>query len=71
MSIFMSAHSDKFICDKRDAPLVFTMDNRIQQNVMWVVLRYMYIGESYEIEIENMDSYILLAYFVSIYTLFF
>ena len=67
---YHAAHSNKFNCDNSDSPLVFNMDPRIEQSVMWIVLRYMYIKDDYEIDLENMDSYILLAYFVSILLFF-
>ena len=46
------------------------MDPRIEQSDMWVIMKYLYIKENYVIDLENMDSYILLAYFVSILLVF-
>lgn len=66
--IFISytAHTSKFSCEYHDFPLMFDMDSRIDYNTMWNVLRYMYIREDFDINVENLDSFVILAYFVSI-----
>ena len=64
------AHSNKFDCENRDSALEFYMDPRIEHSDMWEVLKYMYIRESFDINILYKDSFILLAYFVSILLFF-
>lgn len=63
---YHTAYTSKFSCEFHDYPLMFDMDTRIDQCTMWNVLRYMYIRDDFEISIENLDSFVLLAYFVSI-----
>lgn len=67
---YHTAYTSKFSCEFHDYPLMFDMDTRIDQCTMWNVLRYMYIRDDFEISIENMDSFVLLAYFVSILLFF-